>query len=72
VLIDALIKRMGLKNDAALAHALEIAPPALSKIRHRRIVVGDATLIYMHEVSGISIRELKRLANIPAMARYAS
>lgn len=60
-LLDALIERLQLKNDAALCRALDIAPPVISKIRHRRLPVGAALLIRMHEVTGLSIRELRNL-----------
>ena len=36
-LLDTLIKQLHLKNDAALSRALEVAPPVISKIRHRRL-----------------------------------
>jgi hypothetical protein len=39
-LLDTLIKHLHLKNDAALSRALEVAPPVISKIRHRRLPVG--------------------------------
>jgi hypothetical protein len=60
-LLDALIEQLGLKNDAALARALEVAPPMISKIRHRSLPVGGAILIRMHEVSNLSITELRVL-----------
>lgn len=60
-LLDALIKRLNLKNDAALCRALEVAPPMISKIRHKRLPVGASMLIRMHEVSGLSIKELREL-----------
>ena len=60
-LLDELIKKLGLKNDAALSRALEIAPPVISKIRHLRLPVGASLLIRMHEVSGLSIAELRQL-----------
>lgn len=60
-LLNALIEKLGLKNDAALARLLEVAPPILSKIRHRRLPVGAALLIRMHEVSNMPIRELRDL-----------
>lgn len=60
-LLDALIEKLELKNDAALARVLEIAPPIISKIRHRRLPVGAALLIRMHEVSGLSVGELRTL-----------
>jgi plasmid maintenance system antidote protein VapI len=60
-LLDSLIERLTLKNDAALARALEVAPPLISKLRHNNLPVGGAILIRMHEVSGLSIRQLRML-----------
>lgn len=60
-LLDALIDRMNLKNDAALCRALEIAPPVISKIRHKKLPVGAQMLITINEVSEISIKELREL-----------
>src|SRR3712207_5444384 len=60
-LLDTLIENLRLKNDAALSRALEVAPPVISKIRHRRLPVGASLLIRMHEVSDLSIRELRIL-----------
>ena len=60
-LLDSLIERLNLKNDAALSRALEVAPPVISKIRHRRLPVGASMLIRMHEVSDLSIRDLRYL-----------
>ncbi|MEN3293721.1 MAG: hypothetical protein V7642_2974 [Burkholderiales bacterium] len=60
-LLDALIEKMNLKNDAALSRLLEVAPPVISKIRHRRLPVGASLLIRMHEATEMSIRELRDL-----------
>lgn len=60
-LLDALIEKMNLKNDAALSRLLEVAPPVISKIRHRRLPVGASLLIRMHEATGMQIRELRDL-----------
>jgi len=60
-LLDSLIEKLHLKNDAALSRALEVAPPVISKIRHRRLPVGASLLIRMHEVSDLSIRDLRIL-----------
>ncbi|MDB5770735.1 MAG: hypothetical protein V7606_2581 [Burkholderiales bacterium] len=60
-LLDALIEKMNLKNDAALSRLLEVAPPVISKIRHRRLPVGASLLIRMHEATDMSIRELRDL-----------
>lgn len=60
-LLDALLRHMGLKNDAALSRLLGVAPPVLSKIRHHKLPVGAYVLIRMHEVSLLSIRDLRTL-----------
>lgn len=60
-LLDTLRDRMKLKNDAALSRALEVAPPVISKIRHRTLPVGASLLIRMHEVTEMSIRDLRDL-----------
>ncbi|TQK10210.1 hypothetical protein [Herbaspirillum sp. SJZ107] len=60
-LLDAVTKHLNLKNDAALARALEFAPPVISKIRHSKLPVGAMALIRMHEVSGIEIKDLRAL-----------
>jgi len=60
-LLDTLIDRLNLKNDAALARALEVAPPVISKIRHQRQVVGAAMLVRMHDVTQLSIHELRSM-----------
>lgn len=63
-LLDALIEKLNLKNDAALSRVLEVAPPVISKIRHNTLPVGATILIRMHEVSDFSIRELRSLMGI--------
>lgn len=60
-LLNSLMKRLKLKNDAALCRVLEIAPPVISKIRHKRLPLGASMLIRMHEVSDLSIKELREL-----------
>jgi len=60
-LLDILLGKMQLKNDAALSRMLEVAPPVISKIRHHRLPVGASLLIRMHEVSDLSIRDLRIL-----------
>ncbi|SMP60593.1 hypothetical protein [Noviherbaspirillum suwonense] len=60
-LLDSLLKKLELKNDAALSRVLEVAPPVISKIRHRRLPVGASILIRMHEVSNLSVGELREL-----------
>lgn len=60
-LLDTLRENLRLKNDAQLCRFLEIAPPIVSKIRHRRLPVGASLLIRMHEASGLNIKDLRFL-----------
>ena len=60
-LLDVMLDRLKLKNDAALSRMLEVAPPVISKIRHRRLPVGASMLIRLHEVSDLSVAELREL-----------
>ncbi len=59
--LDAIIDKLRLKNDAALSRVLEVAPPVISKIRHNTLPIGATILLRMHEVSDFSIRELRAL-----------
>jgi hypothetical protein len=59
--LDAVINKLKLKNDAALSRVLEVAPPVISKIRHNTLPIGATILLRMHEESEYSIRELRAL-----------
>ncbi len=58
-LLDFLVEKLNLKNDAALCRLLEVAPPVISQIRHHRLPVGASMLIRMHEATKIGIKELR-------------
>lgn len=60
-LLDTVRSKLNLKNDAALCRALEVSAPVISKVRHRRLPLGAALLIRLHEVSNISVRELRNM-----------
>jgi hypothetical protein len=60
-LLAVLLNKLNLKNDAALSRTLEVSPPVISKIRHRRLPVTASLLIRMHEVSALSIAELRHI-----------
>jgi hypothetical protein len=64
LLISTLVKKMNLKNDAALGHVLDIQAPTISKIRSGYLYPGSSILVTMHEESGLSIRELKELRGV--------
>ena len=60
-LIDVLIAKMRLKNDAELCERLDVAPPVLSKIRHGHLSVGASILIRMQDASKLDLRKLRFL-----------
>ncbi|HWY36891.1 MAG TPA: hypothetical protein VNX68_19760 [Nitrosopumilaceae archaeon] len=60
-LLDALIEKLQLKNDAALSRILEVEAPLISKIRHGKIPIGGIMLLRMHDASGLSLKELRGL-----------
>jgi hypothetical protein len=70
--LDAIMEKLQLKNDAALSRALEVAPPVISKIRHRTLPIGATILLRMHEASDFSIRELRVLMTPREAARAAA
>lgn len=69
--LDAIIAKLRLKNDAALSRVLEVAPPVISKIRHNTLPIGATLLLRMHEESDFSIRELRALMLRPEGAAQA-
>lgn len=60
-LLDGVIHALNLTSDAALARMLEVQPPVLSKIRHRRTPVSASLLMRLHEETELSISELRQL-----------
>lgn len=62
VLLDSVMRKLCLKNDAALARRLQFSYPYISKVRRRRSPVTAGLLISMQEETGLSIRELRLLS----------
>jgi hypothetical protein len=63
-LLDHVLKVTGLKNDAVLCRKLETAAPVMSKIRHGQTKVGATLIIRIHELTGMSVKEIKELAGV--------
>ena len=63
-LMDYLIDSHKLKNDAALARLLEVAPPVISKLRNDKLPLGPSMLLRMHDATGLSIDSLRIKAGI--------
>lgn len=60
-LLDFLRQHLKLRNDKALADKLDISASAMSKLRNQVLPIGSTVLIRMHEISEISIKELRVL-----------
>lgn len=58
-LLDHLLERLSLRNDAALARLMQVQPPVLSKIRHNRMPVGDSFILKCIETAGMSAPEVR-------------
>lgn len=65
-LLDHVKEKLRLKNDAALARTLDVAPPVISKIRHNRLSVGAAVKIRILETTDMNIREVNYLIGTAA------
>ena len=61
-LLDTIMARRSIKNDAALAAALECAPPVVSKLRNRTLPLGSTLILRMHENFGMAVAEIRELA----------
>lgn len=71
-LLDAIIEKLRLKNDAALSHALEVAPPVISKLRHHRLPVGPSLMVRIHEVAGLTFTEMHALLGTVGRKPYGA
>ena len=60
-LLDTLLIHQNLKTDAELARILEINPSVISKIRNAKARISASLLLDIHEITNISIRELRNL-----------
>lgn len=69
-ILDKMIDRLDLKNDAALSRVLKMPPPVISKLRHGRLPFGAAHQIRAHEVTGWPIAEIKEILGVPSLPRY--
>lgn len=58
-LLNEVLRRLSLKNDAALSRAFGIAPPVASKIRHNRLPVGPSFVLKCHEIAGMTLPAIR-------------
>lgn len=63
-LLDFLISRLKLANDAALSRSLKVEPPVISKLRHNKLSLGPSLLIRIHDVADMTLDEIRKIAGI--------
>jgi len=60
-LLDTLLQKFKLRNDAELSHFLKVSASAISRLRSRQSPLTPGLLIRMHDATDMSIRELRAL-----------
>lgn len=63
-LLDEMLARYQLKNDAALARTLQLPPSVISKLRRKQVSITSAILIRFHDVTGWAIGDLRALMGL--------
>lgn len=66
-LFDSLKDEFNIKNDAALARDLSLAPPQISKVRNGLVPVNDSLILRIHEAFGVPVQVIRQ-----ALAKSAS
>jgi plasmid maintenance system antidote protein VapI len=64
-LLDAIQDILDVKNDAALARALDASPAEISKIRNKKLPLGPTMLVVLSEAVEMSIGQLRHIAGLP-------
>lgn len=70
VIMDKIKDMLGLKNDAAIARTLEVAPPVISKLRNGVLPFGSNYVIRAHELTGLPVREIKDCLGLKSLERH--
>ena len=70
-LLNHAMQILGLKNDAALARSLQVAPPVISKIRNGHLKVGDNMFCRINEATDIDIGLLRKIAGVDSVLTFA-
>lgn len=60
-LFDMLMHKLGVSGDKALSQKLKMGKSVVAGIRQKRLPFGASLIMGIHETTGISIAELKRI-----------
>jgi hypothetical protein len=61
LLLNALLDRLQLKEDAELAKKLKMDKALLGKIRDRQLQISGSILMLIQEATGIAVPELRQM-----------
>lgn len=64
-LINGLQRRYAKRNDADLARMLWLSPAIICKIRKNRLGISAQLILRIHDITGLSISEIRQLAGVP-------
>lgn len=65
-LLDAVKAKLELKNDAAVARVLEVAPAVVSKLRRQRCTFGDTMIVRLLDREIMTLAEIRQF--VPRVA----
>lgn len=69
-LLDAILREKNIKSDAALAVALEVDPPNISRLRRTEREMGPTMIVRIHELMGWSIRDIKAILGMKCLPSH--
>lgn len=59
--LDAVMQRLGVRSDKALSQKLQVARDVIAKIRSGCLPIGASMLLWIADITGASIAELRKL-----------
>ena len=68
-LIDYVKQHLGVKRDYELVKIIGFNASVISKVRHKRKLLSAELLLALHDATGISIKEMKRLMGAPTQPK---
>ena len=66
-LLDTVIGKLGLKNDAALSRALGVAPPVISKTRAGVLSLSVMMMVRIHDAAGVALSDMRAALGVPPL-----
>jgi plasmid maintenance system antidote protein VapI len=58
-LLETIKEKYDLKNDAAIARTLDVAPPVISRIRNGKLEPSSDIILKIHEKLGMPVADIR-------------